>query len=215
MSGAPVAFPSGGGGPAPGLVLEDDGVEEGPGGFLLVLVELGEGLELEPELLVGAALLLLDDQTLGGDPEGAAQPADAQVGGLCGAGLVVVDLEEGEVHQLGEGALGGAGIRARTGPAGFGADASGAPKLAAHSPNATFSPPPQDECLMSELVFLVEESPEGGYTARALGVSIVTEADDLPGLRDAVRAAVRCHFDPPSMPKVLRLHVVRDEVIAA
>ena len=68
---------------------------------------------------------------------------------------------------------------------------------------------------MSELVFLVEDAPEGGYTARALGASIVTEADDLPGLREAVRAAVRCHFDPPAMPTVLRLHLVRDEVIAA
>jgi hypothetical protein len=68
---------------------------------------------------------------------------------------------------------------------------------------------------MSELVFLVEEAPEGGYTARALGASIVTEADDLPALREAVRAAVRCHFEPPAMPKLLRLHLVHDEVIAA
>ncbi len=68
---------------------------------------------------------------------------------------------------------------------------------------------------MSELVFLVEEAPEGGYTARALGASIVTEADDLPALREAVRAAVRCHFEPSEMPKLLRLHHVRDEVIAA
>ena len=44
---------------------------------------------------------------------------------------------------------------------------------------------------MTELVFLVDEVPEGGYTARALGASIVTEADDLPGLRPAVRDAVR------------------------
>jgi hypothetical protein len=68
---------------------------------------------------------------------------------------------------------------------------------------------------VSELVFLVEEAPEGGYTARALGESIVTEADDLPALRDAIRAAVRCHFDPPEMPKLLRLHPAGDEVIAA
>ena len=68
---------------------------------------------------------------------------------------------------------------------------------------------------MTELVFLVEEAPEGGYTARALGTSIVTEADDLAGLREAVRAAVRCHFDPAETPKLLRLHLVHDEVIAA
>lgn len=68
---------------------------------------------------------------------------------------------------------------------------------------------------MTELVFLVEEAPEGGYTARALGASIVTEADDLPALRTAVRDAVRCHFEPSDLPKLLRLHLVRDEVIAA
>lgn len=67
----------------------------------------------------------------------------------------------------------------------------------------------------TEVVFLVEESPEGGYTARAVGVSVVTEADDLPQLRDAVRDAVRCHFDPDTMPKFIRLHIVRDEIIAA
>ncbi len=68
---------------------------------------------------------------------------------------------------------------------------------------------------MTELVFLVEDAPEGGYTARALGASIVTEADDLPALRTAVRDAVRCHFEPTDLPKLLRLHLVRDEVIAA
>ncbi len=68
---------------------------------------------------------------------------------------------------------------------------------------------------MTELVFLVEEAPEGGYTARALGASIVTEADDLPGLRTAVRDAVRCHFGPADLPKLIRLHLVHDEIIAA
>lgn len=68
---------------------------------------------------------------------------------------------------------------------------------------------------MIELVFIVEEAPEGGYTARALETSIVTEADDLPQLREAVRDAVRCHFDEADRPKVLRLHHVPDEVIAA
>jgi hypothetical protein len=67
----------------------------------------------------------------------------------------------------------------------------------------------------TEVVFLVEESPDGGYTARAVGVSVVTEADDLPRLRDAVRDAVRCHFEPTEMPKFIRLHIVRDEIIAA
>ena len=48
---------------------------------------------------------------------------------------------------------------------------------------------------MIELIFLVEESPEGGYEARALGESIFTEADDLPQLREMVKDAVRCHFE--------------------
>lgn len=68
---------------------------------------------------------------------------------------------------------------------------------------------------MTEIVFVVEEAAEGGYVARALGASIVTEADDLPQLRDAVRDAVHCHFDPAAGPKLIRLHLVRDEVIAA
>ena len=68
---------------------------------------------------------------------------------------------------------------------------------------------------MSEVIFLVEEAPEGGYTARALGVSIFTEADTLPGLHAQVRDAVRCHFDEGQVPQVIRLHFVRDEVISA
>jgi hypothetical protein len=67
---------------------------------------------------------------------------------------------------------------------------------------------------MSELLFLVEEAPEGGFTARALGEAIFTEADDLAGLHANIRDAVRCHFDDGKEPKVLRLHFVREEVIA-
>jgi hypothetical protein len=67
----------------------------------------------------------------------------------------------------------------------------------------------------SEVIFNVEEAPEGGYTARALGTSIFTEADDLDALRLAVRDAVRCHFDDDQRPSVIRLHFVREEVIAA
>jgi hypothetical protein len=68
---------------------------------------------------------------------------------------------------------------------------------------------------MEELIFLVEDAPEGGCTARSLGVSIFTEADDLNGLREMVRDAVRCHFDEGQGPKIIRLHFVREEVIAA
>jgi len=67
---------------------------------------------------------------------------------------------------------------------------------------------------MTELVFIVEEAPEGGYTARAVGESIFTEADQIPQLYANVRDAVRCHFDEGEGPKVIRLHFVRDETIA-
>lgn len=67
---------------------------------------------------------------------------------------------------------------------------------------------------MNELIFEVEEAPEGGYTARALGASIFTEADDLESLHDNVRDAVRCHFDEGEAPALIRLHFVRDELIA-
>jgi hypothetical protein len=68
---------------------------------------------------------------------------------------------------------------------------------------------------MEELIFLVEEAPEGGLTARALGASIFTEADDLASLREQVRDAVRCHYEAGQGPQLIRLHFVREEVIAA
>ena len=66
----------------------------------------------------------------------------------------------------------------------------------------------------SEVVFVVDEAPEGGYVARAVGESIVTEADDLDSLRVMVRDAVVCHFDEEERPKIVRLHLVRDELLA-
>jgi hypothetical protein len=66
-----------------------------------------------------------------------------------------------------------------------------------------------------EIIFLVEEDPEGGYTARALGHSIFTEADSLDDLKVTVQDAVRCHFKEIEKPSVIRLHFVKDEVIRA
>ena len=68
---------------------------------------------------------------------------------------------------------------------------------------------------MTEILFVVSEDPEGGYVATGVEASIVTEADDLDALRTSIRDAVRCHFDEGDRPKVIRLHLVRDEVIAA
>ena len=67
---------------------------------------------------------------------------------------------------------------------------------------------------MSEIIFLVEEAPEGGFVARALGESIFTEADDLAALEANIRDAVRCHFDEENAPKFVRLHFTREQVIA-
>lgn len=66
---------------------------------------------------------------------------------------------------------------------------------------------------MNELIFLVADAPEGGFTARALGHSIFTEADSLEELRRNVQEAVQCHFEEGQAPKVIRLHFVREEVL--
>lgn len=68
---------------------------------------------------------------------------------------------------------------------------------------------------MSEIHFIVEEAPEGGLTAHAVGVAIFTEADSLPELHEQVRDAVRCHFDEDKKPSVIRLHITREEALAA
>jgi hypothetical protein len=62
---------------------------------------------------------------------------------------------------------------------------------------------------------LVPESVEGGYEARALGYHIFTQAESLEALQGMVRDAVRCHFNGDSAPSVIRLHIVKDEVIPA
>ncbi len=67
----------------------------------------------------------------------------------------------------------------------------------------------------SEIIFTVQESPEGGYEARALGYSIFTQADSMEELKTMVRDAVSCHFENGEKPIVIRLHTVRDEVIPA
>jgi hypothetical protein len=64
-----------------------------------------------------------------------------------------------------------------------------------------------------EIIFLVEEAPEGGYMARALEHTICTEADSLAKLKEMVREATRCHFEAREMPRVIRLRTVKDEVI--
>ncbi len=59
---------------------------------------------------------------------------------------------------------------------------------------------------MSEIHFVVEEAPEGDYTAKAIGEDIFTEADDVPTLHASVRDAVRCHFDEEKRTTLLWRH---------
>ncbi len=67
---------------------------------------------------------------------------------------------------------------------------------------------------MEEVIFLVEESEDGGYIAKGLGVSIFTEGDTMEQLREAVKDAVHCHYDD-NKARLIRLHVVKEEVFAA
>lgn len=69
--------------------------------------------------------------------------------------------------------------------------------------------------MANEVIFIVEDAPEGGYIAHALGVPIFTEADTLEELRTQVRDAVACHYEEDNRPALIRLHYVREEVIAA
>jgi len=68
---------------------------------------------------------------------------------------------------------------------------------------------------MNEIIFEVhEDDAEGGFVARALGQSIVTQAETWEELRANIREAVVCHFDEGQAPRVIRLHRVMDEVLA-
>ncbi len=66
---------------------------------------------------------------------------------------------------------------------------------------------------MSEIIFIVENSDEGGYTAKSLGYSIYTEGETLDELKENVKDAIKCHFDEKEIPRIVRLHIVKDEVI--
>lgn len=70
---------------------------------------------------------------------------------------------------------------------------------------------------MTEIIFHVEESPEGGFEAKSLTSSdvgdIFIEGDNIADLKVNAKEAVRCHFDknPPSL---IRFHYVKEEVFA-
>ncbi len=66
---------------------------------------------------------------------------------------------------------------------------------------------------MKELIFLIEEAVEGGYTAKALGEGIFTEGETLEEIKTNIKEAVECHFESDDMPKLVRLHIVKDELM--
>ncbi|MHB1645387.1 MAG: 2-oxoisovalerate dehydrogenase [Candidatus Acididesulfobacter diazotrophicus] len=68
---------------------------------------------------------------------------------------------------------------------------------------------------MDEIIFLVEEDIESGYTAKALGYSIFTEGETIAELRKNIKNALECHFDNKAdIPKIIRLHQSKEEVFA-
>ncbi|KAF0140031.1 MAG: 2-oxoisovalerate dehydrogenase [Stygiobacter sp. RIFOXYC12_FULL_38_8] len=69
--------------------------------------------------------------------------------------------------------------------------------------------------MKTEIIFIVQESLDGGYEARALSDSIFTEAENLEELKKNIKEAVACHFEEGEMPKIIRLHYIKEEVIAA
>jgi predicted RNase H-like HicB family nuclease len=76
-------------------------------------------------------------------------------------------------------------------------------------------PARQAEAMKSEIIFEVTEAEEGGYCATALGYGINTQGETIEELRAMVRDAVDCYFDDPAQaPAIIRLHFVRDEVLA-
>ena len=69
--------------------------------------------------------------------------------------------------------------------------------------------------MSNEIIFIIEESPEGGYEAKSLTHSIFTEADTIDELKKMVKDAVHCHFEKEDMPQIIRLHFIKEEIMAA
>jgi predicted RNase H-like HicB family nuclease len=67
---------------------------------------------------------------------------------------------------------------------------------------------------MNEIIFIVEEAAEGGFMAKALGVSIFTQGETMEELKFMVKDAVKCYYEENELPKMIRLHFVKEEVIA-
>ncbi|TYO93246.1 2-oxoisovalerate dehydrogenase [Desulfallas thermosapovorans] len=68
--------------------------------------------------------------------------------------------------------------------------------------------------MKNEIIFIVKEAPEGGYIARALGYSIFSESDTLDAIKEEIKDAVRCHFDDQEMPDMVKIHFIKEEILA-
>lgn len=67
---------------------------------------------------------------------------------------------------------------------------------------------------MNEIIFIVKESPEGGYEGRTLGFSIFVEGDTYDKIKENIRDAIYCLFEK-DIPKLIRIHFTKEEVFAA
>jgi hypothetical protein len=68
--------------------------------------------------------------------------------------------------------------------------------------------------MIKEIIFIIEESLEGGYETEAVGYSIFTEGETYNEIKENIKEAVKCHFEEDEMPHIIRLHLVKDEVMA-
>lgn len=65
-----------------------------------------------------------------------------------------------------------------------------------------------------EIVFTVTQESDGGFVAECLSLDIFTQGNNWEELRANVREAVSAYFFDQPKPAVVRLHLVRDEVLA-
>lgn len=66
---------------------------------------------------------------------------------------------------------------------------------------------------MNEILFLVEEIPDGGFIAHALGVSIITVADDSENRYIQILDLMHCHSSKEEIPQIICLFFIREEII--
>jgi hypothetical protein len=69
--------------------------------------------------------------------------------------------------------------------------------------------------MKNEIIFIIEESLDGGFEAKAVGYSIFTEGDSIDELKLNIIDAVNCHFEDNTKPPIIRLHYIKEETISA